>query len=125
MTSFKMKNLKLLRPLIDRRISRRRKMALLIFFWLATACICYYVAQRSFSRQWQLQFSTGQIRVPELKELDALQSYGNFEFHDDAYKRIQDFKNHLDSLSQTHNGNRLYDSLLRARPGLIDSIKIL
>lgn len=37
---------------------------------------------------------------------------------------VQSFRNYMDSLARSPSGMRLRDSLLNARPGLMDSIKI-
>ena len=39
--------------------------------------------------------------------------------------RIQRFKNYMDSLNQSESGKLLYDSILKARPGLMDSISTI
>jgi hypothetical protein len=38
--------------------------------------------------------------------------------------RIQNFKVYLDSLTKSVPGKALYDSIMRARPGLVDSIRV-
>ena len=41
---------------------------------------------------------------------------------DKVIKNIQRFKNYMDSLQQTSSGKVKYDSIIRARPGLMDSL---
>lgn len=39
--------------------------------------------------------------------------------------RIEHFKNYMDSLNQSDSGKMFYQSILKSRPGLMDSIKII
>ena len=39
--------------------------------------------------------------------------------------RINRFKKYIDSLSKSPTGRQVYDSILKARPGLMDSIKVI
>ena len=39
--------------------------------------------------------------------------------------RINRFKRYIDSLSKSPTGRQVYDSILKARPGLMDSIKVI
>lgn len=41
---------------------------------------------------------------------------------DKVIKNIQRFKNYMDSLQHTSSGKVKYDSIIRARPGLMDSL---
>lgn len=41
------------------------------------------------------------------------------------YARIQRFKNYMDTLSKSRTGKATYDSILKARPGLMDSIRMI
>lgn len=42
----------------------------------------------------------------------------------EEYRRIQDFKKYMDSIASTPSGRKIFDSIITARPGLIDSILI-
>lgn len=53
--------------------------------------------------------------APKLKIMDSLITY-----HE--YARINQFKHYLEQLQQDMIGSKIYDSLLRARPHLLDSI---
>ena len=41
------------------------------------------------------------------------------------YQSIASFKHYMDSLNKSLNGKYQYDSILQARPGLIDSVQVL
>ncbi len=41
------------------------------------------------------------------------------------YKKIFDLNQHLDNINQTIKGKELYDTLVKMRPGLIDTLKLL
>jgi len=43
----------------------------------------------------------------------------------EAYKRLQLFKKYMDSLRIDKDGKRIYDSILLARPGMMDSVAVL
>src|SRR5687767_12182579 len=44
---------------------------------------------------------------------------------DRAIIRINSFKKYMDSLSKSSQARLVYDSILKARPGLMDSIQII
>ena len=41
------------------------------------------------------------------------------------YQSIASFKHYMDSLNKSLNGKYQYDSILQARPGLMDSVQVL
>lgn len=43
----------------------------------------------------------------------------------EEYKKIEHFKNYMDSLAGSASGKKVYNCILTGRPGLIDSIILL
>jgi len=97
------------------------------WFWLAVYCVVFggfsiYAFMGTFGGNKVLEPSpvsfpkhydqTGiEIKEPHVSEKDI--------------KRINRFKQHMDSLRRSQEGKIVYDSILKTRPGLMDSIKAI
>ncbi len=40
-------------------------------------------------------------------------------------EKMQNFRNHMDSLAKTPSGKKMYDAILIDRPGLMDSVILI
>lgn len=105
------------------KLSAGVKKCSLIAFCLIGSVVYIYTAVQSWQApQWpRPQFI--QIRFP----LHAQPSARSREAYQDdsVLQRIKIFHAYMDSLGQTTTGLMTRDSLLRARPGLMDSIALL
>lgn len=119
------KNIKKMRFYLAPGMPGSGKIALLILFCLFIGSIYCYVVQRSLSGEQQLSLARGKIQTPGNIVQDAPSPTSNLHFHSDDYKQVQVFKDFLDSLARVPNGQVIFDSLIRVRSGLIDSIIIL
>lgn len=104
-------------------ISGKGKIILLIVFCLLAGSISFYTANKSFSGKHEISFSPSSLKKP--KHIHSRSEKMRTTISQDEYLRIHDFKLYLDSISNTPSGRRIFDSIITARPGLIDSILII
>ncbi len=98
-------------PTLHKRIT-------LLIFGLVMAVVCVSLIIRSMNdAQNSLSFRIDQITIP--KDIYQNPNYVN------GLKRILRIKAVLDSLRKSPKGIAVYDSLINARPGMIDSINSL
>ena len=69
-------------------------------------------------------FMPEQIRVPEYEAAEEIPEH-NESIPEDVMEKIKLFRIYMDSLNGSSSGQLVYDSILLARPGLMDSIKLL
>lgn len=105
------------------RCSKRRLKAGLFFYCLAFGGATAYVIHNSFSGEGRT-VRVESIHVPASAVLPD---------HKDSLVRwptpkeivtIRAFRRYLDSLQQTKEGKLIYDSIVRLRPGLSDSLEM-
>lgn len=108
------------------KMSVRDLKVMLIVFCLSCGGYSLYVVANAFggSDKKQPSFKVDQVDVPKHfdKTGDEMITPENY-VDEGVYLLIQGFKQYMDSLKTTKS--KLYDSILIARPGLIDSILIL
>lgn len=101
-------------------VNRRKVKAFLIVFCIVSAIGSAYIIIRALQKK-RTAYTVTAIVVPKHIEQN------NPAFEDTAIAnaviRIEHFKYWLDSLHQ--RGSPLYDSIIQARPGLIDSIHFI
>lgn len=105
-------------------ISGRSKLLLLAVFCLLSGSISFYTANRSFSGKPGLLFSLSSIKKPKYIQQNGQDMRAPAGIGQEEYRRIQDFKKYMDSIASTPSGRKIFDSIITARPGLIDSILI-
>lgn len=107
--------------------AKNMKIALIVFCLFSGGFSIYLIAQailRSDKEQPVLKID--QVDVP--KHYDRI---GDEDLHTEqyvdreSYERIESFERYMDSLQQTQQGSKVYDSIVIARPGLMDSVKLL
>ena len=102
------------------RVSRGKIKVFLIVFCIASAIGSACIIIRALQKK-HISYAVAAIAVPghveqnnpELEDTATIQ----------AVMRIEHFKHWLDSLHQ--RGSPLYDSIIQARPGLMDSIQFI
>ncbi len=84
---------------------------------------CIYTIVNSLKDDPPKRNASGQMKLPRVRlQQPASRS---IEVSDRMYQRLQAFKNKMDSLGNTHQGKVSRDSLLKIRPGLMDSIDMV
>ena len=98
----------------------RRQLYLLLFIFIASmgAC-CLFQLYRGMTRGHTIVIASGRIHavVTGGRPVEA-----NTNIFNNEYEKIQDFHKYMDSLANTAAGKKVRDSILNARPGLLDSI---
>jgi len=102
----------------------RLKILLLLFCVSVGGYSVYLIGDAIFSTPVNSTIKVEQIKVPKhaAKSGDE-QLLSNQLVDDPTYRQIVDFKKYMDSLKV--KGNPIYDSVIRARPGLLDTVQIL
>lgn len=105
------------------RLSGRGKAVVLSLFCLLAGGYCSFLAMSSSSgKPPPLARIEQTIGVhPPGGEI----SHAPVVITKDEYRKTQRFRQHLDSLDQTPSGEKLLDSLMANRPGLLDSVLLL
>lgn len=106
-------------------ISGQVKVLLLLLFCIAAAATVFYGATRSFSRKQKVPPSATGVQAPAIMLDNVRKAERAIRITDEEYIRIQSFKQHMETISNTPSGRRMFDSILIARPGLLDSIIII
>lgn len=74
------------------------------------------------SKSWQ----PAQVRVPGHFDKTGDASANEISIvSPSAYMKMRSFRRYMDSLRQTGTGRSTYDSIMKARPGLMDSVLLL
>ncbi len=98
---------------------------LLIFFCMTTGGYSVYLIADAIksSRANQKSFKIDQVDVPKHFDKTGDAIIPGTYVDDETFYKIEGFKNYMDSLKQ--NKSKQYDSILLARPGLMDSVQML
>lgn len=106
-------------------ISGKGKLILLIIFCLLAGSISFDAAKRSFSGRQKISLSANAIKKPIHIHHSGEETRATVGVTHEEYLRIYNFKLYLDSIANSPSGRRTFDSIITARPGLIDSILII
>ncbi len=104
--------------------SQKQLLIGLICFALLFGGSAAYVIWRAFERpartvRVQPVKPSGHVLQPDKEPVGAVM------LTKEEIRNIRAFRRHLDSLQQTATGKRVYDSIARHRPGLLDSLAII
>lgn len=100
---------------------QRKRTFFIIFFFLTCGLSTYYIIQGFFHSDTREVISNADhIKFPIKIEDDI-----DYTISEKDYKSIISFRKYMDSLQQNENGKHQYDSILQARPGLMDSVQAL
>lgn len=108
---------------VTSRLSRRMLVCLLGLFVLLSASFFVRIVSKSFTNETSNIIKTISISKPvnvfgkSAAFIDKPNSISSEKF-----KRITAFRMYLDSLGRSPSGIRIYDSINRFRPGLLDSL---
>ena len=107
-------------------LNRRSKQVCLAVFCLMFGGFSMYALFGAFrdSGNARSVIHSGAVAVPKYyDQTDA--EFKESPVSEKDIMRINRFKRYMNSLSQSDKGKPQFDSLLKARPGLIDSIKLI
>lgn len=106
-------------------LTQRGKIVLLIVFCLVFGGASAYIIidELSSSRSSSRLLKTNPISVPKHVDKTGDKSQGIEAFiSPEDIRRIKQFRRYMDSLKTSKHGIVIYDSIIKARPGLMDSV---
>lgn len=100
-------------------LSRRQLYLLLFLFVTSMGACCLFQLYRGMTGGHTIDITSGRIHavITEGRPVEA-----NTNLLSREYQKIKDFNKYMDSLANTAAGRKVRDSILDARPGLLDSI---
>ena len=110
------------------RLSGKGKVMVLILFCMLAGGTSIYIATSSFSGKQAPPFSVGSIKQPKyIQNPDDENPRTSSRISEEEYQQIRRFKLYMDSLAVANgpSGRNLFDSIILARPGLMDRILII
>ncbi len=117
------KNWVVLMQRIMNRIPAGKQKAGVIILVILTGGYSLYIAARSLVNSPQPILKVESIRSPKYVTKTGDEKIQSAIFITESeYRKIEQFKKYMDSLSNTSKGKRIRDSILLARPGLMDSV---
>lgn len=106
------------------KVSAKRLRLLLVVFCLLGGGFSIYLITGSIFRDKVSAIKIEAINVPEIYD-DGSSLRSEQVVDEEMYEAIRRFENNMDSLRETKLGLELRDSILKVRPGLMDSIMLL
>lgn len=103
--------------------AKRRKTVFILFFILIGSLSLYQIVYGIISDS--AIGNTVKIDKINFPLHDSKSSIERIEITENDYQSITSFKHYMDSLNKNLNGKYQYDSILQARPGLMDSVQVL
>ncbi len=106
-------------------MNNKKLKALLILFCLSAGGDSIYLTVNAITgpEKQQKSFKVDQVDVPKHFDETGDEIMTDAYVDEETFYKIQGFKKYMDSLKQ-NKGNQ-YDSILQARPGLMDSVQVL
>jgi hypothetical protein len=110
---------------IFRRMNTKKLKGFLILFCICAGGYSIYLAVTAItgSEKNQKSFKVDPVDVPKHFDKTGDEIMTDAYVDEQTFYKIQGFKKYMDSLKQ--NKNKQYDSILQARPDLMDSVQVL
>jgi len=110
---------------IFKNMNNRNLKAFLILFCLCAGGYSIYLAASAItgSEKTQKSIKVDQVDVPKYFDKTGDEVIPEAYVDEETFNKMQEFKQYIDSLKE--NGSKQYDSILQARPGLMDSVQVL
>ncbi len=110
---------------IFKNMNNRNLKAFLILFCLCAGGYSIYLAASAIlgSEKTQNNLKIDQVDVPKHFDKTGYEVMPEAYVEEETFYKMQEFKKYMDSLKQ--NKNKQYDSIMHARPGLMDSVQVL
>lgn len=106
--------------------SRRKLIYMLVFFCIVFGGSSGYIIWQGLYGKDKHIITIAPIDIPIRIDSDfSARNHKNGASVDAAYLPIRRFLHYMDSLGKSPSGRATYDSILKARPGLMDSIALL
>ena len=114
---------------LDRKVNclsnRDRKIGFVIFC-VFTACLSFYYIATAITGTDKnaMIIQSGKIKTPKYYDQTG-ETKTELLISQNDYQSVELFEKYMDSVQQNKTGKAMYDSILHARPGLMDSVKML
>lgn len=110
---------------IFRNMNNKKLKVFLILFCLCAGGYSIYLTINAITgpERKQKSFKVDQVDVPKHFDKTGDEIMPESYVDEETFYKIQGFKKYMDSLKQ--NKSMQYDSILQARPGLMDSVQVL
>lgn len=107
--------------------SKKMKVMLIAFCFLGGGFSLYLIGEAVLKPdRAQPTFKIDPVSVPQHYDRSGDEQLRSDQYIDnETYQQIEAFEQYMDSLQQTPKGIKTRDSILQARPGLMDSIAML
>jgi hypothetical protein len=104
--------------------TKRMKAFLVIFCLISGSFSLYFVGKGLFNRENETTIILDKVHTPKYydKVGDDMISSETY-IDEETWSKVQLFRNYMDSLKT--NGSNSYDSMVKARPGLMDSVRAI
>lgn len=105
------------------KLSNRSKKLAIILFSLLAFGLSMYVIIESLTQQMNKTVSLTNIQLPKhITQAGEGKIYSLSTVSEEDYRKIVRFRFYMDSLVKSEKGKITSDSIIRSRPGLMDSI---
>jgi hypothetical protein len=124
MVAIQIKFANAMNKLFSKTSPRRMKLYSFLFSIVGFGLSLYFIAIAISNYSSGRKIKVEQAKIPRVEgRNDNQNSSSNILIDEQTWKKIESFKEYVDSLKQ--NGSKEVDSLIAARPGLLDSISML
>jgi hypothetical protein len=106
------------------KISPGAQFGWLLFYMISTGGFCLYLMAQIFSGEHKIPSFTPEKKPWEVPASEGQSYNSDATLNEMERERIESFSNYMDSLRQISTGHA-YDSIVQARPGLMDSLAIV
>ena len=108
------------------RLSPTGKLVLLSLFCLSASSMSIYLVATSLSRKTNKVISVPAIKTPAYTARTGDENTRSpVLISRQEFLRIERFRRYMDSLSRNVSGRLVYDSIVKRRPGLMDSLALI
>jgi len=108
------------------KLSLNTKRLIVIAFSVISLSSCVYLVVKSFLGNQNIRLSVTAIKVPEqVVQNEDRQVSPSTGVSKNEFEKVKKFRCYIDSLTTSNSGRRIYDSIRKSRPGLIDSLSII
>lgn len=104
------------------RLPLKCKIIILVCFVVLTGGYSIFLVVSAFTDKQSLSHSVTHISIPRHIKTKVAGPTGNYAIHSKEYQKIHRFQMYMDSLYKDPSGRLLYNSIIRSRPGLMDSV---
>jgi len=106
------------------KISPGAQFGWLLFYMISTGGFCLYLMAQIFSGEQKTPSFAPKNEPWEIPASQSQSYKSSATLNEKEHERIEAFSNYMDSLRQISTGHA-YDSIIKARPGLMDSLAIV